>query len=84
MNWNERIESILTKEDFIRFTEDLSLDNIRNNEQWENKDISSYIEAIASWVEDMKNYYDNMKLDMPKNIDWKFIATLFYIGKIYE
>lgn len=59
-------------------------DNRDNSDEWENKDIQSYLEGIYSWVEDMEGYFENMKLDIPANIDWKFIAILFYVGKIYE
>ncbi|MDE6433428.1 MAG: hypothetical protein K2L07_04295 [Lachnospiraceae bacterium] len=84
MNVYELIYNIRNKEDFIFFINNLQEDNQVKNDEWENKDISSYLESISSWVEDMEGYYNNMKLDMPTNIDWKFIAMLFYIGKIYE
>ena len=78
------IENVKSKEDFISFINKLSEDNQINNDEWENEDILSYLEGISSWVEDMDGYYKNMKLDVPTNVDWKFIATLFYVGKIYE
>ncbi len=84
MKVNEMIENVKSKEDFISFINMLSEDNQINNDEWENKDILSYLEGISSWVEDMDGYYKNMKLDVPTNVDWKFIATLFYVGKIYE
>ena len=84
MKVNEMIENVKSKEDFISFINKLSEDNQINNDEWENKDILSYLEGISSWVEDMDEYYKNMKLDVPTNVDWKFIATLFYVGKIYE
>ena len=84
MKVNELIEDIKNKEDFISFINKLSNDNQINNDEWENKDILSYLEGVTSWVEDMDGYYKNMKLDVPTDIDWKFIATLFYVGKIYE
>ena len=40
--------------------------------------------GISSWVEDMEGYYVNMGLEMPSDINWQFIANLFYVGKIYE
>lgn len=76
--------SINCKEEFVYFINRLLSDNQINNEEWKNKNISSYLDTIGSWVEDMEGYYDNMRIDMPKNIDWNFIATLFYVGKIYE
>lgn len=49
-----------------------------------NTDIQSYLEGIASWVDEMEGYYKNVGKNAPQNIDWSFVATLFYVGKIYE
>ncbi len=84
MDFNSIINNIESKEDFIEFLNTLSVNKEERSEEWENKDISSYLEGIGSWVEDMEGYFINMKKEMPKNIDWKFIATLLYVGKIYE
>lgn len=80
----EKINTIHTREEFIDFMNSLIEDKEVNPEEWENVNVSEYLEAIASWVEDMDGYYRNMNLEMPKNLDWRFIATLFYVGKIYE
>lgn len=81
---NNIINNIKTKEDFLYFMEKLREDNQINGEEWENKKIYSYLAGISSWVEDMEGYFNNIGMDEPINIDWKFIATLFYVGKIYE
>ena len=81
---DEILRNIASKEDFIYFMEKLKEDNQRNEKEWENKEIYLYLDSISSWVEDMDGYYLNMKINMPTNIDWQFIATLFYVGKIYE
>lgn len=78
------IEQVRTREDFVRFIHKLREDTYINTDEWENKNISSYLESIASWVEDMDGYYKNMNMKPPKDVDWKFLATLFYVGKIYE
>lgn len=78
------INNIKTKEEFMEFIKILQKDSYYNLQQWENKDISEYLEGIYSWVEDMDGYYKNMKIKKPEHIDWNFIATLLYIGKIYE
>lgn len=80
----EKINTIHTREEFVDFMNSLIEDKEVNPEEWENVNVSEYLEAIASWVEDMDGYYRNMNLEMPKNLDWRFIATLFYVGKIYE
>lgn len=84
MQFYELMDNIKNKDDFVHFIHMLQEDNQVRNHEWENKDISSYLESISSWVQDMEGYYDNMKLDMPAHIDWKFAAMLFYVGKIYE
>ena len=46
--------------------------------------LNEYLESVVSWIEDMDGFYNNMGLNKPENIDWSFIATLFYVGRIYE
>lgn len=81
---NDIINSIMNKEDFLCFMEKLKEDSQLNGEEWENKEIYSYLAGISSWLEDMEGYFHNMGMVMPTDIDWQFIATLFYVGKIYE
>ena len=75
---------IKDKEDFLEFLRMLRNDNTNNLIQWENKTIKDYLDAIISWVEDIDGYYLNMHDSIPKDINWEFIAVLFYVGKIYE
>ena len=84
MDFNSMINNIEAKEEFMNFLIELQHDNEERSQQWENGEISLYLAGICSWVEDMEGYYKNMDIDAPTNIDWKFIATLFYVGKIYE
>ena len=84
MHLHESINAIQTKDEFIEFLNLMIKDKEINSEEWENKSITEYLEGMASWVEDMDGYYNNMNLQMPRDIDWKFIATLLYVGKIYE
>lgn len=84
MDFNSIINGIESKEDFIDFMYKLQRDKEDNSDSWENNDISAYLEGISSWVEDMEAYYKNTGKEVPKDIDWKFIATLLHVGKIYE
>lgn len=84
MNLHKSIDMIQTEDDFIEFVNLLIKDNAPNPSKWENKSAAEYLKGIASWVEDMNGYYDNMNLQKPTDIDWKFIAALLYVGKIYE
>lgn len=77
-------KEINTKENFIQFLEFLS-SNARNNmSEWENKDLPSYIESMASWVEDMEGYYLNQNLSVPENVNWTFIADILMAARVYE
>lgn len=81
---NEILKKIKSKEDFIEFINVLLKDFNENPQDWEDKQVYSYLESIQSWVEDMEGYYTNTKQDIPKDINWNFVATLLYVGKIYE
>ena len=80
----EKLENLNTKEDFVSFVE-LLVENLKNNPgEWENKDLVSYLGAIASWTEDSDGYYRNMNLPIPKNVDWKTFANILMAAKMYE
>ena len=82
MNPFEMIELIESKEQFIDFLNSLSVDSIENSHEWENHSIENYLERIASWVDDFSSCSRN-DIDWDK-VDYKLIAKLFYVGKIYE
>ncbi|MDM5248889.1 MULTISPECIES: hypothetical protein [unclassified Lysinibacillus] len=84
MEFYEKIEQVATKDEFLEFLNMLSKDFKLNVDEWENKSINNYLEAIESWIEAMEGYYINSGLPVPNNIDWNFLATVFYVGKIYE
>jgi len=84
MDFYKKIYSIKSKNEFLDFLTELQKDKELNPQEWENKELSSYLEGIGSWVEDMDGYFLNMRKEIPQDIDWSFIATMFYVGKIYE
>ena len=84
MNIYTEIKNVKTKEDFLRFLEMLANDRKINALEWENKSVEDYLLSIQSWTEDMEGYYENNNLEVPQNINWNLIATIFYVGKIYE
>lgn len=82
MDIYNRIHNIKTKEELIDFLNFLSKDKKKN--EWENNTIEDYLASISSWIEDMEGYYEYINMPVPDNENWSFIATLFYVGKIYE
>ncbi|MEY9974758.1 hypothetical protein ABH966_005175 [Lysinibacillus sp. RC46] len=84
MEFYEKIEQVTTKDQFLEFLNLLTKDFKHNVDEWENKSIDNYLEAIESWIEVMESFYKNSDLPVPNNIDWNFLAQIFYVGKIYE
>lgn len=54
----------MTKQEFIHFIENLKTNFIENKEQWENKTIEDYLEAMSRYVEDIDGYYENTNQDI--------------------
>jgi len=82
MNCYEKIKDIKTKNDFLSFMDLLQKDFMLNKTEWQNQTIDSYFESISSWVEDVQdNTFSD--IDLSKT-EWKTLAQLLYVGKIYE
>lgn len=75
----------MTKKEFIQFIENLRLDFIQNKEQWENKTIEDYLEALSRYTEDINGYYKNTNQDIDlKEIDWKVFSDILKGSSMYE
>ncbi len=83
MKYSE-VRRIKNRDDFVRFLKCLKKDYLENMENWENKDVGAFLEAMASWVEDMDGFYINQGLPVPKSPDWQVFADILMGGKLYE
>ncbi|WP_214824118.1 DUF7660 family protein [Exiguobacterium algae] len=84
MELYKELEKVSDKEQFTKFISSLANDLKLKPDEWENSDIESFLQGVKSWVEDMEGYYENNNLPIPNDINWNFIATIFYVGKLYE
>jgi hypothetical protein len=80
----KKIEPIKTKKDFVSFVYELSQDYRDNPKSWQNKDLGSFLEALAAWVDDMEGYYLNQGQQVPEKPDWQMLANMLTAAKIYE
>ena len=78
-HYSALIGKISDKESFLLFMVLFMEDMKTNNEQ----SLDNYLESMYCWIDDMEGYYMNTKQSIP-NIDWSFIATVIYVGKIYN
>ncbi|MCG8707905.1 hypothetical protein JHU04_001103 [Brenneria sp. 4F2] len=76
--------SVKTKNDFIQLVSWLALDIKDNADEWENKNLPDYFEAMAAWVEDMDGYYKNCEKSVPEDINWRVFADILMAAKVYE
>jgi len=84
MELKSKINGIKSKADFVSFVEFLVDDLKKNPEEWENKNLSDFLAALASWTEDMDAYYLNNNLPIPCDINWRVIAEILTAAKMYE
>lgn len=76
--------SINNKDEFVNFISALAKDFKENPDEWENKDLFSYLGAMASWIEDMDGYYENTGQSLPKDINWKVFSDILMAARFYE
>ena len=75
-------KQIETRDQLIAFISEVVSDHDSNGEQWENGDIRSFLEAMASWLQDCDGYYRET-LDV--NVaDWQIFADALVAARIYE
>ena len=80
----QKINQVNDKEDFLAFMELLIKNFKENPNEWENKTLDTYLEAIVSWTGDMDGYYQNQNLPVPTNINWRAFANILMAARIYE
>jgi hypothetical protein len=76
---------VRTKEEFIVFLSALSDDFRANPEAWENNNLSSFIEALATYAQDIDGYYKNFNLPVDASIpSWRVFAEILCGARVYE
>jgi len=84
IDFNEKLNNINSKQDFVEFVELLASNFKNNSEEWANKTLLDYLESISSWTEDMEGYYQNNNIPIPENVNWKVFANILIAAKMYE
>jgi hypothetical protein len=76
---------VTDRQSFIKFLDLLRKDFLDNPDEWENKNLDDFLEAMTRYTEDIQGYYDNTKqnvnADQP---DWQTFADIFRGATIYE
>ena len=76
---------VTDRQTFIKFISLLRQDFIDDPENWKNKKLDNFLEAISSYATDIQSYYDNTKQNV--NADepnWQTFADIFKGATLYE
>lgn len=76
--------SVKTRDDLVALIHCLSKESLNDKNSWENKDLSSYLEAVASWIEDMDGFYENIGKPLPDDTAWSVFADILMAARVYE
>lgn len=80
----ERLKVVSDRGSLVVFIRRLLKDFKENPAEWENRNLTSYLEAMSAWIEVMDVAYKNMNMVMPKTPDWRMIAQILIAPKAYE
>lgn len=73
------------RQSFIKFLDLLRQDLLHHPETWENKTLPDFLEALASYTEDIQGYYDNTNANVDaEKAAWSTFADIFKGAKVYE
>ena len=78
---NKEIERVNSKDTLVAFINMMTDDY---SDKWQNTDLRSFLEALSGWIEDMEGYYKNNGMEVPQNINWRFMGEALLAAKTYE
>ena len=84
MSLIEKHAQIENRDTLIEFFEAFQHDYDSNQDDWENVDLRSFLEAMKVWVQDMDGYYENTGRKMPSTPSWQMIGDIMMGARIYE
>lgn len=84
MDIKTRAKMVTSRDEFVQFAKALRGDLSLHPEEWQNRTLDDFLEALSAWVQDMDGYYINNQLPEPKSLDWKILAEMMLAAKYYE
>ncbi len=75
---------IKSRTDLAKFIHQLASEAADVNCEWQNNNLSNYLEAMASWINDMDGYFLNKGENVPDQPTWKTIAEILKASTVYE
>ena len=83
MNMQDEVKIIDSREDLARFVDEMRR-SLQDGQQWENRDLGSFLDAMAAWITDMDGYFENIGEPCPERPTWQTFAQILAAATIYE
>ncbi len=78
-------EQISTRKDYVRYVEQLRHDLEHNPDNWQNRDLKSFLEALSRYAQDVDGYYMNSSISVDADEpSWRVFADLLTGASMYE
>ncbi|MFD7961227.1 hypothetical protein ACFV5J_10540 [Streptomyces zaomyceticus] len=74
----------MTRESLAVMIHGLCDDFKQRGEEWENRTVEDYLEALAAWIADSPGSYRHLGEEMPPEGDWTFFARALSVAVVYE
>lgn len=84
MTLRQQAERVGSREDLAEFVRALGADLADGERQWENDRLDTYLDAVASWTEDMPGFFMNEGRDMDEEPKWRLFAFILLAATMYE
>ena len=84
LNLDSYVHQIQSRKDFLTFLRALHYHLTERPGEWENRDLGSFLEALAAWVEDMDGFYQNAGEAVPGQPTWKTLGQMLLAARVYE
>jgi hypothetical protein len=81
---HDHAESIQSRADLVAFIRALRRDLEQHQDDWENPNLSSFLEALAAWTEDIDGYFENLGRPAPEQPSWWLLGQMLVAAKSYE
>jgi hypothetical protein len=76
---------VTDRQSFIEFLENFHRDLLNNKQEWENKTLEDFLEALTRYATDIKGYYNNTNQNINVDIpSWQVFADMLQGARIYE
>jgi hypothetical protein len=81
--------NINDRHSFVEFLRLFRADLNSNPDEWENKNLDDFLEAMTRYAEDIQGYYNNCENEIGERVDadvptWRTFADILRGARIYE